>query len=165
MRQREPLAKLEPSQQEAGLESSRSAEGRCLDLTLEPDEGLARGGEGDALGFEGEEQAFEARAEPDAGRGAAAEQLDEVVVAATTADGVLVAALSADRNGRRDEAESLYRRALKMDATLALAQNNLAMILVKSGGSLDEFAPSSSELGLGQDRSTRSSPRRPWPGR
>ena len=42
-----------------------------------------------ALAFEGEQQAFEAAAEADAGRRAAAERFDEVVVASAAADGVL----------------------------------------------------------------------------
>jgi hypothetical protein len=44
LRQREHFAKLEPCQQEARLESSRSAEGWCLDLTFESDKGLDRSG-------------------------------------------------------------------------------------------------------------------------
>ena len=55
----------------------------------EPDERLAVVGERDALGFEGEQQAFEAAAESDAGGRSAAELFDEVVVPPAAADRVL----------------------------------------------------------------------------
>jgi tetratricopeptide (TPR) repeat protein len=57
-----------------------------------------------------------------------------------TARAILVAAMSAERNALKDDAEALYRRALKLDATLAVAQNNLAMILAERGGNLKEAA-------------------------
>ncbi len=47
----------------------------------EPEKGLGAAGQFDLLGFEGQQQAFDAGAEADAGRRAAAELFDEVVVA------------------------------------------------------------------------------------
>ena len=55
----------------------------------EPNQRLAGLREGDFLGFEGDEEAFQARAEAYAGGWAAAEVFDQVVVASAAADGVL----------------------------------------------------------------------------
>jgi Tfp pilus assembly protein PilF len=56
------------------------------------------------------------------------------------APAVLTLALLQEESGDQDAAEKSYRRALKIDANLPVAQNNLAMILLRRGGDLKEAA-------------------------
>jgi tetratricopeptide (TPR) repeat protein len=55
-----------------------------------------------------------------------------------TAERMLTIAMAAEHSKNFEAAEKRYRRALEMDANLHVAKNNLAMILVRRGKSLDE---------------------------
>ena len=80
----------------AGMPAARSscrsfqlASGAASPWATSQTSGCGGAGSATPWRFEGDEQAFDAAAEADAGRGAAAEVFDEVVVAAAAADGVL----------------------------------------------------------------------------
>ena len=69
----------------------------------------------------------------------AAEMYAELVADPNAPAAVLAAAASrAERQGNAPAAEPLYRRAIALDRTLWVAQNNLAMLIVKRGGDVNE---------------------------
>lgn len=68
------------------------------------------------------------------------DSVEPLLQAATdaTASNWFVFALISEINGRDAQAAAAYRKALELDPSLAVASNNLAMLLLRTGGSLDE---------------------------
>lgn len=58
----------------------------------------------------------------------------------------LALGIVADRDGNTRKAEEYYRLALKLDGSLTVAKNNLAMILANSGTNLEEATQLASEI-------------------